>query len=162
MVFSVPLGLNNSFGYVPMQGMRVHHDTTNGQLAVSAAACSAHTTTIGTCVFAPRRRRPHRERGGRSGTPGWRHWVTVRDDTLLLATLPRAISWAALAWSRSHWQAAEGARMDGELWDRTFVDRNPAYWNLEYGVDATHDGGCFVTCGNGETIPKGVHWDCHW
>ena len=53
---------------------------------------------------------------------------------------------------------------DGELvWDRTFVDRNPAYWNLEcYGVDATHDGGYFVTCGNGpETIPKGVHWDCH-
>ena len=43
VVFSVPLGLNNSFGYVPMQGMRVHHDTTNGQLAVSAAACSGRS-----------------------------------------------------------------------------------------------------------------------
>ena len=40
VVFSVPLGLNRSFGYVPMQGMRVHHDFANHQLAASAAACS--------------------------------------------------------------------------------------------------------------------------
>ena len=34
--------------------------------------------------------------------------------------------------------------------DRTFVDRDPEYWNIEcYGVDATHDGGYIVTCGNG-------------
>ena len=52
---------------------------------------------------------------------------------------------------------------DGALvWDRTFVDRDPRYWNIEcYGVDATLDGGYIVTCGNGpETIPKWMT-DCH-
>ena len=65
---------------------------------------------------------------------------------------------------RGAWLSLLRRASDGALeWDRTFVDRDPAYWNIEcYGVDATLDGGYVVACGNGpETIPPGVKWDCH-
>jgi hypothetical protein len=170
VVFSVPLGLNSSFGFVPMQGMRVHHDAANSQLAVSAAACSgpydddwnmqfsllAVDDTTGELVWSKR----YPPAGG-TGSHPYAMALSPPGDSApgyviaghALGVKPQPIG-----------RLLKARASDGEVvWDRTFIDRDPAFWNLEcYGVDATHDGGYIVTCGNGpETIPEHAHWDCH-
>ena len=154
MVFSVPLGLNSSFGHVPMQGMRVH-DTTNGQLAVSAAVCSGPYDNDWNAVLAV---------DDRTGNvvakryPRWRHWEPpVRDDTLsswrLYPGLRHAGCWA---WSRSHWQATEGARADGELVGQNVCRPQPSLLEprvLRCGRDSRRR--LLRPCGNGGDDPEG-------
>lgn len=170
MVFSVALGLNSTFGYVPMQGMRVHHDAANRQLAVSAAACSGPFDNDWNMQFSLL------AVNDRSGKLVWSKWYPPAGGT---ASHPYSMTLSPSGDNTPGYVIAGHAvgvqpqpigrllkarASDGALaWDRTFTDRDPKFWNIEcYGVDATHDGGYIVTCGNGpETIPPFSHWDCH-
>tara|TARA_B110001452_G_scaffold174066_1_gene145883 strand:- start:208 stop:1614 length:1407 start_codon:yes stop_codon:yes gene_type:complete len=165
--FEVKLGLDASYGFVPMQGMRVHMDGALNRLAVSAASCSGPyddqwdmqfsllsvDATTGELAWAKRYV---------TGTASHPYAMTLsppRDPVPGYVIAGHAVGVAVQPIGR----LLKARASDGQLvWDRTFTDRDDRYFNIEcYGVDATLDGGYIVTCGNGpETIPTWMK-DCH-
>ena len=164
--FHVKLGLDQSYGYVPMQGMRVHMDTA-GSVAVSAASCSGPYDDDWEMQFSLI------SLDASTGAMNWaKRYATHVASHPYSMTLSAAgddvpgyvIAGHSIDSSRQPIGRLLKARAsDGAMvWYLTFTDRDDRYWNIEcYGVDATLDGGYIVTCGNGpETIPPWMK-DCH-
>ena len=158
------LGLNASYGFVPMQGMRTH--MRGDTVAVSAAANTGpydgnwgmqfSLMNLDSTTGALRWAKMYAKADGShpysmtlsppgDPEPGFviaGHCVGCADQPIGRLLKARA--------------------SDGSVaWDRTFTDRDDRYWNIEcYGVDHTGLSGYIVTCGNGpETIPKWMK-DC--
>lgn len=155
------LGLNASYGFVPMQGMRTH--MRGDTVAVSAAANTGpygggwgmqfSLMNLDATTGALRWAKMYAKADGShpysmtlsppgDPEPGFviaGHCVGCADQPIGRLLKARA--------------------SDGSVaWDRIFTDRDDRYWNIEcYGVDFAKSGGAgyIVTCGNGpETIPK--------
>jgi len=157
--FSIKLGLDESYGYVPMQGMRVHMDGASNTLAVSAASCSGPYDGNWNMQFALL------SLDASSGKLRWaKRYTTGVASHPYAMTLSHpndpepgyVIAGHSIDTGRQPIGRLLKARAsDGKLlWDRTFTDRDDRYWNIEcYGVDYTLDGGYIVTCGNGAEPP---------
>jgi hypothetical protein len=165
--FEVKLGLDESYGYVPMQGMRVHMDT-SGSVAISAASCSGPYDDAWDMQFSLL------SLNAETGKLQWaKRYVTG------LASHPYGLALSAPGDATPGYVIAGHSMEDGRqpigrllkvrasdgavVWDRSFTDRDERYYNIEcYGVDATLDGGYIVTCGDGPMdIPAWMKKDCH-
>uniref|UniRef100_A0A7S0Q8M5 PLAT domain-containing protein n=1 Tax=Coccolithus braarudii TaxID=221442 RepID=A0A7S0Q8M5_9EUKA len=166
-IFDVRLGLEPDFGYVPMQGMRIHMDAELNKLAVSAAACSGPYDDVWDMQFSLL------SVDANTGELAWaRRYLTGSASHPYAMTLSPAgdaepgyiIAGHSMDSGRQPIGRLLKARSsDGAIvWDRSFTDRDDRYWNIEcYGVDATLDGGYIVTCGNGPMTVYPWMRDCH-
>jgi hypothetical protein len=165
--YDVRLGLNASFGFVPMQGMRIHEMASSQSLAVSAAACTGPYGGSWQMQFSLM---------SLDAKTGALRWAKMYPKTVLSHPYAMTLSppkdpqpgFVIAGLSIDDAQLQPNGRLlkarasDGAvLWDRTFTDRSDVYFNIEcYGVDTTLDGGYIVTCGNGPEEPP-AWMDCH-